>query len=455
MQSPIAGGLSGVRRTVAASVGGSAFSSSLSRQIAAIEDKNTAAVLEQNQVALQSVNNTLTRIGSQMIALNNSLLTISQLTSQSAALESLKERQKNQQERILAQQQLREGKENVIEKKIQSSLVKPVQRIAGATQGSLLNLMEFFNRLFFGWLLTQGLETISALATGNKEKLEQIKDNVLKNLTTVGLTLFALQNGFKLMTGGLFRVAGFIGKAVLIGLFIRPIKALLDAVYRIAEKYIPEPIMKTLEYAMSLVNRNLPFSPAGAITGGDEITGGNGETVAGGENASTQEEGGFNVNIPGLIAGGATFKQAFTMTPGHPALKFAVATAISMGAENIIANMFPEMNIDLNKVFNTDDSQPAEGIDAQAEVSMKPESKSDKSAAQVNPPKIQDKASTIGEDPKPPVKVSYIEAPAEETKVASGGKDGGMTNRVPTVASANVDNLYSFLAPVIFNVLPA
>jgi len=459
MQSPLAGGLSGARRAASSVLGSATFASSLARKIAAIEDKNTAEVLQQNQIALASVNNTLARVGNQMIVLNNSLLAISQLTAQSAALENLKERQKNQQERLLAQQQLREGKESIIEKKIQATLVKPVQRIAGSAQKSLFNLMEFFNRLFFGWLLNQGLQTISALATGNKEKLEQIKDNVLKNLSTVGLTLLALQGGFKIFRGTLFRIAGFIAKASLVGLFLRPIKELLGAVMGIAEKVIPKPIMDTLKYAMSLVNNSLPFSPAGAIAGGDSPAGvgsadnnddGGGETTA----TQPQEEGGFNVNVPALIAGGAIFSKTFMATPGHPFFKFAVASAVSLGAEQIIENMFPEYSFDLDKLFGGGGQEKsAESLDAAAEVSMKPQNKSDAAAAQVSAPLIEDKSTKIGEEPKAPTKVSFVELPADTKKASTRGRNG-LANMIPAIASANVDSPYPSFGALTLGIIP-
>ena len=458
MQSPLAGGLSGARRAASSVLGSATFASSLAKKIAAIEDRNTAEVLQQNQIALASVNNTLARVGNQMVVLNNSLLAISQLTAQSAALENLKERQKNQQERLLAQQQLREGKESIIEKKIQATLVKPVQRIAGSAQKSLFNLMEFFNRLFFGWLLNQGLQTISALATGNKEKLEQIKDNVLKNLSTVGLTLLALQGGFKIFRGTLFRIAGFIAKASLVGLFMRPIKALVEAVMGIAEKVIPKPIMDTLKYAMSLVSNSLPFSPAGAIAGGDSPVGVGSADISddgGGDTTATQpqEEGGFNVNVPALMAGGAIFSKVFMATPGHPFMKLAVASAVSLGAEQIIENMFPEYSFDLEKLFGGGGQEKsAEGLDAAAEVSMKPQSK-DAAAAQVSAPLIEDKSTKIGEEPKAPTKVSFVELPADTKKASSGGRTG-MANMIPSIASANVDSPYPSFGALTLGIIP-
>ena len=242
------------------------MSSSLANQIAQASDRETASVLEQNQVALQNVTNSISRISGQMILINNNLLTISNLLSQNSQLENLKSQQEINQERILAEQKLREGKESLIERKMQSVLAAPVQKIGAKAQFSLMNLMSFFNQLFFGWLLNQGVETISALATGNSEKLNAIKDNLLKNLRDVGLTLLALQTGFGFFRGGLLRIGTRIAQAVALKLFSRPITALFDAVKGIAKAVLPEPVLGWLRIAYQYATGQIlgPESSTGA-----------------------------------------------------------------------------------------------------------------------------------------------------------------------------------------------
>ena len=97
-----------------------------------------------------------------------------------------KEQQEIDLERRLSEQKLREGKESTIEKKIQAAALAPAQRLATKAQFTLGRLQNFFVSIFGGWLLNQGIQTLQALSGNNKEKLEEIKNNVLKNLVIIG-----------------------------------------------------------------------------------------------------------------------------------------------------------------------------------------------------------------------------------------------------------------------------
>ena len=448
MQSPIAGGLSGARRTVSASsvLSRPVLGSSLSREIASIADRDTAAVLEQNQVALQNVSNSINRISSQMILINNSLMTISGLVSQNAALENLQAQQKVNQERVLAEQRLREGKESIIERKMQSVLAAPVQKIGAKAQFSLLNLMSFFNQLFFGWLLNQGVQTIAALATDNSEKLNEIKDNVLRNLRDVGLTLLALQTGFGLFRGGLLRIGTRIAQAIALQLFRRPITALFDAVKGIAKRVLPDPFLDVLRtvYAFSLgkVLSSGPKSPA--------------ETISGVVNSGAETQGeAAQPTVVSQVAQGvggvAAFEAGMKFTPGPGWFKVLSGSVFallgSQIAEGIVRNLSP--------------SAPAETSadttsDAAATTKLTPEEgKTDATAtisAQVSAPELQNKSATIPEAPKPKPKVTLIDGPGQEQASAGTQQKLGLANRAPSVASSNPDNPYPLYSIVTYQV---
>lgn len=164
------------------------------------DDAMTTRVLTSNQSSLDAINVQLVRISTQVNGFNNSLGRISTLMVESSALERLKERQAENQERILAEQKLREGKESIVERKIQNSLSEPVQKIGAKTQGTLSNLMRFFTFLFTGWLLGQGIEAIKAYSENNKKRLQEISKTVLKGLGIVGGIFAALKLGLGTVT---------------------------------------------------------------------------------------------------------------------------------------------------------------------------------------------------------------------------------------------------------------
>ena len=448
MQSPIAGGLSGARRTVSASsiLSRPVLGSSLSREIASIADRDTAAVLEQNQVALQSVNDSISRIGSQMILLNNTLLNISGLVSQNAALENLKAQQQEQQERILAEQKLREGKESIIERKMQSVLAAPVQKIGQKAQFSLMNLMSFFNQLFFGWLLNQGISTIVALTEDNGEKLNEIKDNVIRNLRDVGLTLLALQTGFGLFRGGLLRIGTRIAQAVALKLFARPIKAFLGQLEGVVRSIGGGSLIDMFKAAVAYVAGTEPPSKSELTTNGspaESVT----RLIPGGEEkpkTAVQE-------VASGFGGLAAFSAGMKYTPGPPWLKFISGLTFSVLGSDIASGIAGRLT---GTETESVESKPTS--DAEATVKMKPEEgKSDASAtinAKVSAPKLEDRARTIPEPVKPKPKVTVVDAPAQEQASAGTQQKLGLANRTPNVASGNPDNPYPLFSIVQYQV---
>jgi hypothetical protein len=119
------------------------------------DDSDTTVALRQNQIALLNVNNSLTRIAEQVSVLSASLQGITTQIKETSTLETLKEQQKARQEQILAERQIREGKESQVETKIQAALVAPLQKVGAKAQGSLANLGRFFNILLGGFLLNK------------------------------------------------------------------------------------------------------------------------------------------------------------------------------------------------------------------------------------------------------------------------------------------------------------
>ena len=161
-------------------------------------DPQSQQLLSRNTLQLAVVSNQIQSLGAQVNQLSNSLAVVRNSLATSQALERQKERQEQVLENRLAQQKLREGKESVVEKKIQAKVLRPALKLGAKLQTSLGGLFGFFQRLFFGWLAIKGVETIQALADGNYEKLEQIKKSVL-----VGVGGFiALKLALKAATGG-------------------------------------------------------------------------------------------------------------------------------------------------------------------------------------------------------------------------------------------------------------
>lgn len=252
--SPISGGIQVAKRTVSAD----AFTGRSSSQLTVAQpDPVTTSLISRNTLSLTTVSGQLQSISQQMSALNASLQSAFVNISSSTELEKRKDLQEQEQERSLAEQQIREGKESLIERKIQTALVSPVQNVASKTSFTLSRLMGFFTTLLGGWLLNEGIQTIKALSEDNQKKLNQIKDNVVRNLGIIGSVYAAVRFGLSGVLNIISRITSKVNAAVSTNLFLRPVQALLDGVKGVANKIIPK------------IKNLLPgFSRGGAPTGG-------------------------------------------------------------------------------------------------------------------------------------------------------------------------------------------
>lgn len=147
--------------------------------------------------------------------LRTNLLQVSSLINQESQVERLRFRQEEEFNNRLAARKLREGKESALEKKIQAALVAPVRAISQRVSGVLSDLMSVFQTLFVGWLANRYLDYQKAKSEENKEKLNNIKKSVIKNLLIVGGILAALNVGITRIVFGLSRLSFKVGKFVI------------------------------------------------------------------------------------------------------------------------------------------------------------------------------------------------------------------------------------------------
>ena len=229
-------------------------------------DPQTALALRRNQIAIQSVNNSLTGVSNQIAVLSNSLRTISTQIQQSSALEQAKQVEENKQQRILAEQRLREGKEGLLERKIQTALSKPLQKVGGAAQKSLFNLGRFFQILLLGTLGNRILRVVGDLSSEGKLSLGNLFEKIKTDLAIAGAIFVGLNGGFVLALRTLTGLTARLGGFALRNLLLRPINLVFSlaagALASLAQKLrgvppVPAPPPK-----------QPPKTPTGGPTGG-------------------------------------------------------------------------------------------------------------------------------------------------------------------------------------------
>ena len=207
-------------------------------------DPVTTKLLNQNSLQLGLVATQITQLNRDVASLNTSLQAISTGLATSQALERQKEQQEQAQEARLAQQQLREGKESVIEKKIEAAAIAPAQKIANKASFTLGKLGNFFLLLIGGWLANNVIDALKARSEGNTKKLNEIKLETLTGLGVIVGVFVASRGALGLLSGSFGRVAVALAAVAAAGLFTKPGRDFINVITEAAKEFYNEQIKK-------------------------------------------------------------------------------------------------------------------------------------------------------------------------------------------------------------------
>jgi hypothetical protein len=225
LSSPIAPTIDVVSRTVSRSVisggagGGRGGALAIQPQASLVNvERNLALQSTQNAQQTQEISalrSTVYALRVETATLNSGLASISNLVQQDSALEKQQAAAEAESERKLAETKIRMGKESQLEQKITNALANPVKALQQKVTNIFGRIGEALTVLFAGWLTNQAIEALKANAEGNKNKLEEIKDNVLKHIGYAVGAFAAIKIGFDLIIKTITGLAGKIGGLVL------------------------------------------------------------------------------------------------------------------------------------------------------------------------------------------------------------------------------------------------
>ena len=202
-------------------------------------DPVTTGLINKNSLQLGVVSNQIQNLSAQVNSLSGSMTVIANNLATSQALERRKEQQELLLERRLAEQQLREGKESEIEKKIQAKTIAPAQKLSGKAQLTLGRLGNFFYTLLGGWLALNAIKVIKALSDGNTKELNRLKESIVSNLLKIGSVMLAGKAALALLTLR-FRAFGVLATgAAVAGLFSEPIAQFINIVTEALQEGFP------------------------------------------------------------------------------------------------------------------------------------------------------------------------------------------------------------------------
>ena len=181
-------------------------------------DIRNLQVSKQNQTSLIELQSGIIDIRQDINKLNSGLISVSTLLQQDAVSEERNLRSQQESERRLVEEQIRLGKESDIERKIESAIVEPVERLAPKVQNLFGRILQSLGYLFGGWLTNQVIEYIKAEGEGNNKRLGEIKNNIIKNLGIAAGVLLTIKFGFNIIKSSLSNItsgiARLLGKTV-------------------------------------------------------------------------------------------------------------------------------------------------------------------------------------------------------------------------------------------------
>ncbi len=215
------------RATVSSSVFDSGGALAIRPQNDIVNKKKDQLIL-QNTATNNSLQEQILSLKKEVFVLRSGLVAISNLLQNEGIEEKNRLLQEQELERRSEESKIRITKENKLEQVIQSAVLAPVQAITPKVQNIFSRVGDAISTLFLGWLGSQGLKAIKAYSEGDTEKLNQIKNSVLKNIGMVLGGFIAIKAGFSLVANAVksitFKLISLIAKGF--GLPFRAFSAL-------------------------------------------------------------------------------------------------------------------------------------------------------------------------------------------------------------------------------------
>jgi len=182
-------------------------------------DAQNAELSKGQNEAFLGFNSTLQAIRADIVKLGTGLSGISLLLQQDALEDQNKIKVEQEKERLLAERQIRIGKESAIEQKIQNAVAEPVQRLVPKVNDIFGRIGTALGILFGGWLTKQVVDAIKASEEGNTKLFNEIRFNIVKNVGIVIGGLVAIRAGFSLIK----RTIGTIARGLTKLLIAKPL----------------------------------------------------------------------------------------------------------------------------------------------------------------------------------------------------------------------------------------
>ena len=182
-----------------------------SQPVVSEADIQTLQITQQNQQSLLGLQTGLVQVRQDIAALNAGLVGVSTLLQNDIANEQRILADKQNRERRLAEANIREGKEKVVEQKINRAFTSAVTPVARRTTGLFDRIAKSLLFLFSGWLLNNYGQLIRARADGNIDLANEIQSTILNGIRNATNVLLLFRGGLGQIVGGITGLSKFVG----------------------------------------------------------------------------------------------------------------------------------------------------------------------------------------------------------------------------------------------------
>lgn len=176
------------------------------------------AIVKANQSSLGTISKQIEFVRVEVLNLTNGVRDIAKLLRGESIAEQRRIQQDQDNEQKIVDRDIKRGRENELEKKIQNALISPVKKVIEQTEGIFDRIKRALYILLGGWFTLQGIELLRAYKDKNFKVFDEIKNSILKNLLYAGAGLLAINVGFavflRLLNGVVFKVGGLIARLI-------------------------------------------------------------------------------------------------------------------------------------------------------------------------------------------------------------------------------------------------
>lgn len=382
--------------------------------------------------ALVGLSGQLDTVRTEIAATNIGLQNVASLIQADSFLDQQRLLQEREQERLLAEREIRVGQEQELQRKVTAAVAQPVARLEQkltSTFDRITNALRFLFTGFIGGGIINGLKNASSISL---KALTGISGLIRNSFNAIGSALSTLRGGFGAVIQSITGVTNRISKAIL-SLAASPFKAIAD----VFKKFVPG-VKPTGGGASSVGGVNL----LGMVGKGLMTVGG-----AFGLAENIKEK-----DITGAFLSGAS------IIPSPIQFPAAIASFgyEAFGGKKLDINKtFGEMGQNISNFLGINLDAPAKEVKGNVEEGQSSQAPASKpiqlQTVQFKPPATSQKPN-IGALSEPKPDIIYASTGQQSQSSVVSGATQTLTD-VPLISSSNPDNFYTLYAQVNYNVV--